>query len=459
MQTSSIVSRIEAIIADFGRELSRPEQKFLRDLILGILCSKSSFLSEIARAIAPAKRVKTVWKRLDYNLGRYDLSRAYERAQKRMLREVDETFLFIFDPSEVVKPFAKKMEGLTKVRDASEKPRLVRDIKTNEFKEVPVLKPGYPLRVAVALSAQGNLVPVELQIYSSGSESFVSENDEYIQAIEPLIHQTKFAPLLILDREFDVFSIIRHLCALRQRFVIRVTTNRKYKLADATKNPDEPNFTREEMTEKHSFLDCKAVITYSKSGVSQSKLFLFRAARVQLLQEFKKSDQIRDHGDMDALTLVEMKIQSESGWPTIYLLTNSKPTTSEDVERVGRAYLARWNIEEYIRFLKQHYNLEGFLVRDLGRMKNLIKAIYIATTILHLLTDRRSLLGWRTHDVLILNAREVAKPKKSRDFFLYAYGRGLKQIVTANQVLLKSINVGVSNSDLKTQNQLNLPLT
>lgn len=131
-----------------------------------------------------------------------------------------------------------------------------------------------------------------------------------------------------------------------------------------------------------------------------------------------------------------MKIQSENGWPTLYLLTNSKPVTADDVEKVGRAYLARWNIEEYIRFLKQHYDLEGFLVRDLGRMKNLVMAIYIATAILHLLTDRKSLTGWRTHDVLIRNALEVVKPKNSRDFFLYAYGRGVKQIVSANQMLL-----------------------
>lgn len=211
--------------------------------------------------------------------------------------------------------------------------------------------------------------------------------------------------------------------------MIRVTSNRKYKLADATKNIYEPNFTREEMAEKHAFLETKSVITYSKGGVSETKLFLFRAARVQLLQEIKKTDQIRDRGDLDALTLVEMKIQSETGWPTIYLLTNCKPMNADDVERVGRSYLARWNIEEYIRFLKQHYDLEGFLVRDLGRMKNLMMAVYIATTILHLFTDRKSLMGWRTHDILVRNALEVASPKKTRDFFLYAYGRGVRQIV------------------------------
>jgi hypothetical protein len=459
MKHTSIISRTQALIVDFGYGLPRPEQKFLSDLVFGILCSQSSLLSEISRAIANPKKVKTVWKRLDYNLGLYDLSRPYERAQKRMLGEVDGDFLFIFDPSEVVKPFGKKMEGLGLVRDASVKPRVVKDPLSGKFKELPVLKPGYPLRIAIALSPEGNLLPIELSLYSARSEEFLSENDEYIQALSPLLQRTNFEPLLILDREFDAFSIIRHLCDLRQPFVIRVMSTRKYKLPEASKNLYEPNFTREEMTEKHAFLEHKAVITYSRAGISQTRLFIFRAARIQLLQEFKKSDQIRDLGDLDALTLIEMKIHRDDGIPTLYLLTNTKPMTGEEVEKLGKAYLARWNIEEYIRFLKQHYGLEKFLVRDLGRMKNLMRAIFIATVVLHLLTDKKSLIGNRTHETLITNALEVSKPKKHRDFFLYAYGRGLAQIVSSNQVLLKSINTGENHSAAKNRNQLPLPLS
>lgn len=459
MRDAQVVNRVAALVADFGHGLSKPERKFLSRLVFGILCSQSALLSEIARAVAPSKKVKAVWQRLDKNLGKYDLTRAYERAQRRMLRQVDETFLFVFDPSEVVKPFGKKMEGLTLVRDASAKPLLVTDPVTGKRKEKPVLKPGYPLRVAIALSRTGGVLPIELTLYSPASETFLSENDEYLQAIEPLIQQVSFAPLLVLDREFDAFVIIRHLCELKQPFVIRVMSNRKYKLAGAGTTPSEPTYTREEMAEKHAFLETKSVITYSKQGSSKTQLFLFRAARVQLLSEHKKSDSIREHGDLDALTLVEMKIQSDSGWPTLYLLTNTRPTVADDLERVGRAYLARWNIEEYIRFLKQHYDLEGFLVRDLGRMKNLIMAVYIATVILHLLTDRTSLQGWRTHDLLVKNALEVAPPTRSRDFFLYAYGRGLRQIVEANKTLLKIPNNGQNQSPKESRDQLTFSIS
>ena len=62
---------------------------------------------------------------------------------------------------------------------------------------------------------------------------------------------------------------------------------------------------------------------------------------------------------------------------------------ADDLVKIARSYLARWNIEEYIRFIKQHFEIESFMVRDLGRMKNLISAVYIATSIVHLLTSNK----------------------------------------------------------------------
>lgn len=190
-QDLKVLEKIELILADFSHGLTRPEQKLIRDLVFGILQSQSSLLSEIARAIDPHEDAKAIHKRLDRNLGNFDLRKAYERAQAKMLSRVDEKFLFIFDPSEIVKPFAEKMEGLSKVRDASEKPRYTYT-KIGKKVEIKSLKPGYPLRVAIAMSPRGEIIPVELAIYSYASEFFVSQNDETLQAMENLIHKTNF---------------------------------------------------------------------------------------------------------------------------------------------------------------------------------------------------------------------------------------------------------------------------
>lgn len=453
MRDALIVNRISALVAEFGKDFSKPELKFLSDLIFGVLCSRSSFLSEIARAIAPKTEVKAVWKRLDINLGKYDLSKPYARAQTKILRKVDESFLFIFDPSEIVKPFGKKMEGLALVRDASERPRYTKDSEAGKFVERVVLKPGYKLRVAVAMSPKGDILPIELSMYSSAAEDFVSQNESYVNVLETLMHQSNFAPTLVLDREFDSFIIIRHLCKLRQRFVIRMKKTRKYRVPGSVWNAE--TYTREEITGKHAFLEAKAEIAYTVGGETKSRLFEIRAANVEFYEE-GTDDSFRDKGDLRALTLVEVKIHKDDakGIAALYLLTNVRPTTQEDLQWIAKSYLARWNIEEYIRFLKQHFALESFLVRDLGRMKNLISAIFIATVIMHSITDNGSYIGYKIHQFLIDRSLEVVPPKKFRDFFLYAYGRGLSNLVESNKRLLKTANARQKDTTNSDPNQL-----
>lgn len=459
MRDSGLIERIFALVAEFGKGLSRPEQKFLQDMVFGILCSQSSLLSEISRVTATESDVKNIYKRLDKNLGYYDLSFAFEKAQRKMTAKIDSSYLLIFDPSEIVKPFAKKMEGLALVRDASEKPRLVKDEKTGKRKEVPVLKPGFCLRVAVGISSCGDVLPVDLQLYSSASEFFISNNDEHIQALETLLHRTGLEPTLVLDREFDSFVMIRHLCQLRVKFIIRMKSNRKFKPAGTPKSVDGPTYTREQMIDDFCFLKTTAQIAYTEEdGSSQEFTFSFSASHVELLSEFKKSEDIRDHDDTQALTLVQMQIHKEDGTPTLYLLTTKRPQTQSDLEEIGRAYLSRWNIEEYIRFLKQHFSLEDFLVRDLGRMKNLIRAVYITTVILHILTDRNTVHGFKTHHHLIQKSLEVTKEKKFKDFYLYNYGRGLSRIVAVNKKLLKTHDALSKKSNKNHTMQLGLEL-
>lgn len=454
MRDRVIMARISALVAEFGRGRSVPEQKFLRDLIFGILCSQSSLLSEIARAVCHRENVQTLHRRLDLNLGRYDLTWAYEKAQNKMLSRIDSSYLLIFDPSEVVKPFAKKMEALHLVRDASEKPRLVKDEITGKRKEVPILRPGYPLRIAVALSSAGNILPVELALYSAASEFFVSRNDEHVYAIDALLQKSRFSATLILDREFDAWVLIRHFCELRQRFIIRIRTDRKFNLPDSGYSPKAPRFGCAEMAEKYAFLTTEKKLVYSENAKMQEHLFSFKAVRVKLLNELKKTEDVRDIGDLDALTLVEMKIHKQDGAATLYLLTTTRPENDDDLVRIGKAYIARWNVEEYIRFLKQNFRLEGFLVRDLGRMKNIMKAVYVATVIMHLLTDKDEKRGRKNHAHLLEKSLEVASEKKFRDFFQYTYARGLAYLVAANKNLLNPHSTVPKKSDNSPRNQL-----
>ena len=430
-----LIKKIDEILAEFARFLTRPEQKFVREFIFGILSSKRALISEVARHLPSDLDVRYVYKRLERNLGTYSFDQPYRLAQAKMLRHIDEDYLLIFDPSEVVKPFGKKMEGLTKVRDASAKPRFTKSANGKTVR-VPELTPGYPLTIAIAVSPDGEILPVELSLFAFGGEDFLSQNDESIKAIDTLVQRTLFKPLLVLDREFDAFSYFRHFMGLNQRFLIRLKENRKYRLPGAVASPKTPTYTRDEMLEKFCFLRAKKEIRYTYEGVVEENEFEFEASHVAVIAESGTKDQIRKEGDTCALTLIKMKIKKDYGIPTLYLLTNAKPETPEDLIYLGRSYLARWNVEEYIRFLKQHFSLEEFLVRDLGRIKNLVHAVYIATVIIHLLTRRKTKFGFTSHYHLLKNSRPVSKVKESRDFFLYSYGMGLAHVMEMNKKLL-----------------------
>ena len=72
-------------------------------------------------------------------------------------------------------------------------------------------------------------------------------------------------------------------------------------------------------------------------GKVKTHLFEFKAAHVELLSGQKQSGVIRDRCDTGVLTLVQMKIKKEAGTPVIYLLTNARPSTPDELARVARS--------------------------------------------------------------------------------------------------------------------------
>ena len=92
-------------------------------------------------------------------------------------------------------------------------------------------------------------------------------------------------------------------------------------------------------------------------------------------------------------------------------------------------------------------------------MKNLISATYIATVIIHLLTDRSSNFGFKMHHHLLKQSRPVAHPRKSRDFFLYSYGAGLTNIVSLNKKLLEPAKAASTSSEIENQLKFKIEFT
>ena len=121
-------------------------------------------------------------------------------------------------------------------------------------------------------------------------------------------------------------------------------------------------------------------------------------------------------------------VRAKSKSLTMYLLTNLPDLYQESLMEVFQAYLNRWKVEEYIRFVKQQYGLEKFQVLSLGKIRNLIELLFIATVILARLSELVTRFSM-VRSVLINKAKRTYKIPQKLKFFLYLTADGLAYIL------------------------------
>ena len=188
-----------------------------------------------------------------------------------------------------------------------------------------------------------------------------------------------------------------------------------------------------------STVRAKAYLDLRVKKKLSKKLFTIQAVPVEL-----------EGGTIDSphpLYLVEAK----TAGLFLYLLTHRQDITPESLSQIVHDYLSRWKIEEFIRFVKQQYGAEKFLVRDLGRIKNLFALLFMALVILTRLGEF-PLKFSKTRALLIKESKRVFKIPQKLRFFLYTIAEGLSQ-------LLKKLPKSVRQLfDPPRKNQLCLPL-
>ena len=98
----------------------KPQNKFIRDMVYGIQATGDTIITDIARAVAPQDRPRTVETRLRRNLQAEGLHEKIRDAiPAAAVRLIDRNPHVINDPTDVCKPHSYKMEKLSLVRDAS----------------------------------------------------------------------------------------------------------------------------------------------------------------------------------------------------------------------------------------------------------------------------------------------------------------------------------------------------
>lgn len=118
--------------------LSKPESKFIMDMLFGISKSGSVLISEIARGLKENIKLSNTIERLCDNLCKFNhqgyiLNNYY----KELKEEIDEEPIVLFDDSDITKIYGRKFEDLDKLIDGSSPEKQI--------------KPGYHVCEAVVL--------------------------------------------------------------------------------------------------------------------------------------------------------------------------------------------------------------------------------------------------------------------------------------------------------------------
>lgn len=339
----------------------------LRAVLLGLLRFPSAYVSDVARGLSE-EFGRSFWAR-EHRLLRFlsspklvlgRLKAAYRRLLARALPAHGWIFLFA-DLSDLAKPYARTMAGLDWVRDGSdhpppgEKKRIVR---------------GYWLNEVYVELGPGRVAPVVFDLYSLRSGETLSQTHVLLRGMEEAFALAGPRGVWVADRGFDNGEILGALLTGGRHFVIRVQAGSNAR--NLILEPEGPTSTVEAIL-RHLPL----------SPVLYNHRVLPRTGSLGWVK-------VRLPGFPDrVLTLVVAHMRGHDE-PLAVLTTLPVPDAAA-ARRVVAAYLRRWGgAEDPVRFLKQTFRLEKFLVGTHRGMRAWVFLVGMALGLYSLLLGPRS---------------------------------------------------------------------
>jgi hypothetical protein len=363
--------------------LYRPAQRFVTDMVYGLLSAQNCYLTEIARKLKENIALDKTVERLSRNLMTFD---GAEILHEQYFREVephfDDSTILIIDDSDVAKSCSSKLEGLCKVRDGS----------TGEIAN------GYWYAGVSALAAKHKQpIPVYSRVYSSAEEGYVSNNAETLKSFVFLSSHFSKTTIRALDRGYDGGYVFDYFIPREEAFIVRMKDrNLLHKgetiLLSALAKRYKGKYTLKFEAKSGKKADCKISIV----PVS-----------------------LPDYPDV-TLNLV---ICNGLGKEPLLLLTSLKSDDNRLAVTITKVYLMRWRIEEYYKFKKQGFGFEKFLVRTLKSIRNLDLLLSVAIGYIGILSEKMD------DSIEVLEIIEASKRLYGLSrFTFYAIADGLAEV-------------------------------
>lgn len=347
-----IDSKLKNKISDFCVKISeniwKVEAKFSLDMIFWLISGWNIILSEIWRKLNEKISIKQTVKRLSKNLNNFNVDYINEIKDNLLIQTksiVTKDTVISLDWWDINKSWALKMENLKTIHDWSKW----------------TLELWYCLNSIIATNIDKDWkpknTPLNLNLYSTKSKEFTSENHESIKSIDEVIKIIWNIWIWVLDRGYDRSKdIIKELLERSLIFIIRgiwtrnVTRVKNWKvhlmksLADIIK-------TRKRVT----FFEYKLDKNKEKRKVKISWLIWYEKIKIAWIKE--------------ELTLCILK---KLNWElSMMMITSMDINNNDDVVKVFSKYSCRWGAEDTYKFMKQEFRLEKIMLKNYKSLQNI----------------------------------------------------------------------------------------
>lgn len=325
--------KVASLVSDSRR------QRFLQEMVTGLVIGGHVHLSRVARAVGNGSNdVEVDEKRLSRNLGseHWNMQPVVDALRSWSVEMIGPDTLIVADLTDISKYYARVLEGLGRVRDASDPDKR--------------LAPGYMLFEAYVRVRRWQLFPLTIEPLKTYAGAPTSENEEILGHIFTIHREARGQGTWIMDRGADRRELMAPLLRHDVSFVIRQRGDR---------NIITPGGRLLAVQDLAAELYGKLPQRWPPEGHVQScPVRLPDAPEYELL-----------------LVVFWRKPGSE---PLMLLVSPKARRAGRTVKWFVRAYRRRWGVEDATRGIKQQFNLEYFLVRSWRSIRRLICLVAIA---------------------------------------------------------------------------------
>jgi len=410
---SSTINRFKAKVNKFSgiisKNLKKPEKKFVQQIIYGIQCCKDVKISNISRSLKENIRLIKTENRLCNHLRDNDFTEVINHEILRLGKEkIKDDMVVSIDPGDIRKPYAKAMENLCGIYDASQKE----------------MATGYHMCQVTGANLEHNkIVPLYCESYSTKEEGYQSLTKKIIGIISLVTSYIGRKGVWAIDRAGDNNELISFFARQQLKFVTRLKLNRWLTFVNRKGKQMQ---TQAERLCNYIDLPFKARITKIDQGKESEIELQYGITQVSIK-------------DIPGHTFYAVIIKGFAEKPMI-LLTNVQTDINNpnDVYSTIERYLTRWKCDECFRYIKQSYNLEDIRLLSYNGVRNMtvfVHAIAYFTSIWIGLDLKMKLMKEK---IFILSKRFFGVPS----FYNYAIADGIYE-------LLKYTWTGIENIKTK----------